>query len=311
MDIVKQLQSQVTSDSAENPYLVAIETAKKAKFSGSELKYTDRDTILYNVSVGATRDQLDLVYEGHPGFHVLPTFGVIVPYTSEKPFDMSRLVPNFSYERLLHGEQYLEIRKWPIPTSAKMLSYPTLVDVNDKGGAAVIVTGATSVDARTGEDVFYNETTLFVRGSGGFGGPRNATVNRGKAAAVYTVPTQRPDFIAVEKTSKDQAALYRLNGDRNPLHINPSVAHSAGFSEGPILHGLCSFGISGKHILFRYGAFKNIKVRFSGVVFPGQTLQVEMWKQGQTILFQTRVKETGKLCISGGGAELLASGSKL
>ncbi|EXJ71193.1 uncharacterized protein A1O5_06187 [Cladophialophora psammophila CBS 110553] len=313
--IVRRLigQTQTTSSTSAkgNPYLVAIEAAKEAKSSGSEFTYTDRDAILYNISLGATSDQLDLVYEGHPKFQVLPTYGVIVPYTAEKPFDLGKLLPNFSYRMLLHGEQYLEIRKWPIPTSARVRSHPILVDITDKGNAAVVVTGATSLDAQTGEELFYNETTLFIRGSGGFGGPRSPTVNCGKAAASYTVPNRAPDFIAVEKTSKDQAAVYRLNGDRNALHIDPAIAGAAGFKDGPILHGLCSFGLTGKHILARYGAFKNIKVRFSGTVLPGQTLQVETWKEGQMVLFQTRIKETGKLCISGGGAELLASGFKL
>jgi multifunctional beta-oxidation protein len=312
MTIAKRLMSQAspTSDKG-NQYLAAIETAKKAKSLGSEFTYTARDAILYNISLGASSDQLSLVYEGHPDFQLLPTYGVIVPYTAAKPFDLQNLVPNFSYKMLLHGEQYLEIRKWPIPTSARVRSHPKLVDVTDKGNAAVVVTGATSFDAQTGEELFYNETTLFIRGSGGFGGSRGNTVNHRKGAATYTVPKRAPDAIAVEKTSRDQASLYRLNGDVNPLHIDPAVAQAAGFKDGPILHGLCSFGLTGKHILANFGAFKSIKVRFSGTVLPGQTLQVEMWKEGQVVLFQTRVKETGKLCISGGGAELLTSGTKL
>lgn len=235
-----------------------------------------------------------------------------MPYTTEKPFNLRNLVPNFSYERLLHGEQYLEIRKWPIPTSASVGLHTVLVDITDKGNAAIVVSGATSINIKTGEELFYNETTLFVRGSGGFGGPRVSSVNRGKAAVAYTVPNRSPDSIVVERTSKNQAALYRLNGDKNPLHIDPVVAQAAGFKDGPILlHELCSFGVTGKHILATYGPFKNIKMRFSGAVIPGQTLQVEMWREDEMILFQTRVKETGKLCISGGGAELRLSESKL
>ena len=114
-----------------------------------------------------------------------------------------------------------------------------------------------------------------------------------------------------EKTSEDQAALYRLNGDRNPLHIDPEFSKVGGFKV-PILHGLCFFGFSGKHIVQTFGMIKNIKVRFAGTVLPGQTLVTEMWKERNKVIFQTKVKETGKLCIAGAGAELLGSkGAKL
>lgn len=97
--------------------------------------------------------------------------------------------------------------------------------------------------------------------------------------------------------------LYRLNGDRVALHVDPKIAKAGGFP-GPILHGLCTFGFSGKHILQTYGQFKNMKVRFAGVVMPGQTLITEMWKEGNIVIFQTKVKETGKLALSNAGVEL-------
>jgi len=181
------------------------------------------------------------------------------------------------------------------------------VQVADKGTAAVVVTRTETTDAK-GDVLFVNESTIFIRGSGGFGGPKKGA-NRGAATAVHTPPKRRPDTVVEEKTSEDQAALYRLNGDRNPLHIDPEFSRVGGFKT-PILHGLCFFGFSGKHIVQTYGAFKNIKVRFAGVVLPGQTLVTEMWKEGNTVMFQTKVKETGKLCIAGAGAELVESGGK-
>jgi multifunctional beta-oxidation protein len=207
---------------------------------------------------------------------------------------------------LLHGEQYLEVRQFPIPTSAKLISKVHLIDVIDKGKSGIVIQGATTVDANTGKDVFYNESTIFVRGSGGFGGPRNIK-DRGAATAANTVPKRAADAIVEEKTSEDQAALYRLSGDRNPLHIDPDFSAIGGFKE-PILHGLCFFGIATKHVVAKYGMIKNIKVRFAGSVIPGQTLITEMWKEGNKIIFQMKVKETGKLCISGAGAELLDGG---
>jgi len=292
------------SDSKKD-YLAAIEKAKQATSDGTEYAYDDRDVILYNLSLGARRTQLPLVYENDDNFQVLPTFGVIPFFNAQVPFSMDEVLPNFSPMMLLHGEQYLEIRKFPIPTSAKTLSFPKLIEVVDKGNAGIVVTGITTRDANTGEDLFYNESTVFVRGSGGFGGPKKGG-NRGSATTVYQPPKRAPDAVVEEKTSEDQAALYRLNGDRNPLHIDPEFSKVGGFKD-PILHGLCFFGFSGKHIVQSFGLFKNIKVRFAGTVIPGQTLVTEMWKEGNKVIFQTRVKETGKLCIAGAGAELVGS----
>lgn len=284
-------------------YNKAIERAKAAKAEGTEFSYDDREVILYNLSLGAKRTQLPLVFEGNDDFQVLPSFGVIPYFSAVAPFSMDEIIPNFSPMMLLHGEQYLEIRKFPIPTKAKTVSYPKLVEVVDKGKAAVVVTGTVTKDANTGEDLFYNETTTFIRGSGGFGGPKKGG-NRGRATAVYQPPKRAPDAVREEKTSDDQAALYRLNGDRNPLHIDPEFSKVGGFKD-PILHGLCFFGISSKHIVENFGLFKNVKVRFAGTVIPGETLVTEMWKEGNSVIFQTKVKETGKLCIAGAGAELL------
>lgn len=207
---------------------------------------------------------------------------------------------------LLHGEQYLEIRQFPIPTEATLVASPFLIEVVDKGNAGVVTSGSITVDQRTGKEVFYNESTTFIRGSGGFGGPAKGT-DRGAATRVYKPPQRAPDAVVEEATTEEQAAIYRLSGDRNPLHIDPEFSKVGGFKT-PILHGLCFFGIAGKAVFNTYGAFKNIKVRFAGTVLPGQTLITEMWKEGGVVVFQTKVKETGKLCIAGAGAELLNGG---
>lgn len=240
----------------------------------------------------------------------MPTFGVIPPFNATAPFSIGDIVKDFSPMMLLHGEQYLEIRSFPIPTEATLVAYPKLVEVVDKGNAAVVVTGSTTKDKNSGKDVFYNESTAFIRNSGGFGGTSKGT-DRGPATKVHKPPQRKPDSVVEEKTSEEQAAVYRLSGDRNPLHIDPEFSKVGGFKV-PILHGLCFFGIAGKHVLNTYGQFRNIKVRFAGVVLPGQTLITEMWKEGNTVIFQQKVKETGKLSISGAGAELVDGGkSKL
>jgi multifunctional beta-oxidation protein len=295
-----------SSSNESSEILSNIESAKKMKAEGTSFVYDDKDVILYNLSLGARRTELPLVYEGSSDFEVLPTFGVVPFFSASPPWNTDDIVPNFSPMMLLHGEQYLEIRKFPIPTAAETISYPHLIEVIDKGNAAIMVSGTTTKDAKTGEDLFYNEMTAFIRGSGGFGGPNKGS-NRGAATASYKPPSRAPDAVVEEKTTEDQAALYRLNGDRNPLHIDPEFSKVGGFKV-PILHGLCFFGFSGKHVLQKFGMFKNIKVRFAGTVLPGQTLQTEMWKEGNRVLFQTKVKETGKLCIAGAGAELVDGG---
>lgn len=254
--------------------------------------------------MGAKRTDLDFVFEGADNFQVIPTFGVIPSFNADAPYSISDIVPNFSPNMLLHGEQYLEIRSFPIPTEATLVAYPHLVEVQDKGKSAVVVSGSITKDKNTGKEIFYNESTAFIRGSGGFGGSKTGA-DRGAASKVHSPPKRSPDAVVEEKTSEELAAIYRLSGDRNPLHIDPDFAKIGGF-DVPILHGLCSFGVAGKAILQKFGQFKNIKVRFAGTVLPGQTLVTEMWKEGNLVIFQVKVKETGKPAISGAGAELVA-----
>ena len=308
--ILKNMENKAGSKQNHNPggfeYLDNIAKAKALQSGGTEFQYDDKDVILYNLSIGAKRTDLPFVYENSDSFQVLPTFGVIPPFGAETPWNIDDILPNFSPMMLLHGEQYLEIRKFPIPIKAKLVSYPKLVDVIDKGKSAIMISGSTTKNAITGEDIFYNESSAFIRGSGGFGGP-GKSANRGAATAAHQPPKRQPDAVIEEATTADQAALYRLNGDRNPLHIDSEFSKIGGFKT-PILHGLCFFGISGKHVNQQFGPYRNIKVRFAGIVLPGQKLKTEMWKEGNKVVFQTTVVETGKLCIAGAGAELMSAG---
>ncbi|KAK3687269.1 hypothetical protein B0T22DRAFT_375917 [Podospora appendiculata] len=297
------------SPAASNQYQEAIQKALKAVANGTEFKYTERDVMLYNLGIGAKRTDLRYIFEGNDEFQVIPTFGVIPPFDAELPYNLDDLVPNFSPMMLLHGEQYLEVRKYPIPTAARLISKGKLLEVVDKGNAAVVKSGITTVNAETGEELFYNEMTVFLRGCGGFGGQKKPA-NRGASTAANKPPIRLPDVVVEEKTTEEQAALYRLSGDYNPLHVDPSFAKMGGFKQ-PILHGLCFFGIAGKAVYEKFGPFKNIKVRFAGTVMPGQTLVTEMWKEGNKVIFQTKVKETGKLAIGGAAAELVEGEGKL
>lgn len=170
----------------------------------------------------------------------------------------------------------------------------------DKGKAAAVTSRVVTKDKHSGKVIFENESTIFIRGSGGFGGPREG-LDRGAATAANIPPTRAPDAVVEEKTLPIQAALYRLSGDYNPLHasyssqltfmryltplqVQPEFAALGGFDK-PILHGLASFGFSGKHILKTFGPFEDIKARFAGVVYPGETLVTEMWKEGDKVIF--------------------------
>ncbi|KAJ6104390.1 hypothetical protein N7523_010710 [Penicillium sp. IBT 18751x] len=289
--IMANMANRVKGDSSSgNNYLQAIEKAKGLSTEGTAFDYEDRDVILYNLSLGAKRTDLPLVYENHDQFQALPSYGVVPWFNTQTPWNMDEIVKDFSPMMLLHGEQYMEVRKYPIPTAAKTLTYPKLIDVVDKGNAALVVAGFTTKDANT------------VAASAALPSPLPSAP---RVLPLPTSPPQRaPDAVIEEKTSEDQAALYRLNGDRNPLHIDPEFSKVGGFKT-PILHGLCSLGIAAKAVFSKYGAYKNLKVRFAGVVLPGQTLKTEMWKEGNTVLFQATVVETGKPAISGAGAELL------
>lgn len=287
-------------------FLDKIEAAKRAEVPATEFTYTDRDIILYNLGLGAKKADLPFVFEGNENFQVLPTFGTVPQYFVTYPYDMNYILPNFNLNMLLHGEQYLEVLQYPIPTNTTFSSKLKLIEAVDKGNAAILRSGITTVDAATKKPLFYSEIVYFIRGSGGFGG-QSKPVERGAATAVNNPPPRAPDFTREERTTNEQAVLYRLSGDRNPLHVDPAIAAAAGFTE-PILHGLCFFGVSGKHVYQKYGPYKNIKVRFASTVLPGQTLSTEMWKQGHKIFFQCRIKETGKLCISNAAVELVERG---
>jgi len=183
-----------------------------------------------------------------------------------------------------------------------------LMEVLDKGKAASVTTIVYTKDKATGNVIFENQVTVFIRGAGGFGGKRSGR-DRGAATAANTPPKRQPDAVVEEKTGPSQAALYRLSGDYNPLHIDPNFAAIGGFDQ-PILHGLCFMGFAGKHVLQSFGPYKDIKVRFSGVVFPGETLITEMWRTGNRVIFSTKTKERGSAVLSAAAVTLVDTDTK-
>ncbi|KAG0052280.1 hypothetical protein BGZ83_002786 [Gryganskiella cystojenkinii] len=308
--IIANFENVVTS-SSERPRVVSedgkvdVEAAKSLSFESETFEYVERDVILYNLGLGATRKDLHLVYENSENFGAVPTFGVLPAFKAMNAVPFGDILPSFNPMMLLHGEQYLEIIK-PIPTNGKLISTPYVVDILDKGKGCVATIGVKTTD-ENGDDICINELTMFIRGAGNFGGKKEGT-DRGAATAVNAAPKRKPDHVVREKTHEDQAALYRLSGDWNPLHIDPEMAAIGGF-DIPILHGLCSFGIAGKHIFNTYcnndpNSFKNIKVRFAKTVNPGETLETSMWREGNKVIFQVRAVERDSIVISNAAVEL-------
>ncbi|EGO24290.1 hypothetical protein SERLADRAFT_415443 [Serpula lacrymans var. lacrymans S7.9] len=280
--------------------------AKEKQVDDQGFSYTERDVILYNLGIGATEQDLQWTYEGHDDFSALPTYGVVPQFLASAGVPLGWL-PDYNPAKLLHGEQYLSI-KAPIPPSADLVNETRIMEVLDKGKAASVTIIVHTKDKETGKLIFENQVTIFIRGSGGFGGKRTGT-DRGPATAANTPPKRQPDAVVEEATSPSQAALYRLSGDYNPLHIFPDFAAMGGFDK-PILHGLCSMGFAGKHVLQTYGPYTDIKVRFTGVVYPGETLVTEMWKEGNKVIFTTKTKERGSAALAAAAVTLVDSDVK-
>lgn len=205
-------------------------------------------------------------------------------------------VPEFNPMMLLHGEESVEVFQPLVPDSIYVCQ-ETLVDLQDKKKATVMVIETIITDKESGEKIARLLTNLFVRGIGGFGA--KGTIK----SAVPATPKRAPDHTASEKTEKNLAFLYRLNGDLNPLHVDPQMSAMGGF-DVPILHGLCSFGYTARAVFEKFHPEDPMRLgkiagRFTSHVFPGETLVVDMWKEGNHVIFNTKTKERGKVVLKG------------
>ena len=253
------------------------------------------DVILYHLGLGAGAaptdpNELAYTYERDlkvlPSFAVIPVFGALGGLGGLDGFDVN-------FAMLLHGEQDIEIHA-PIPQAGEVSTTSRITDVFDKGKGALVVLEATSTTP-DGEVLFVNRFSLFIRGEGGFGGesgpaPGNPALDRA------------PDVEVECPTLAQQALLYRLSGDKNPLHADPEFAKLGGFDR-PILHGLCSFGIACKAVVDAslggdVEPVARYQGRFAGVVFPGETLVVRQWRQDGRIVLDVQTKERGTPVIS-------------
>ncbi|EMG46225.1 Peroxisomal hydratase-dehydrogenase-epimerase [Candida maltosa Xu316] len=273
-------------------------------------RYNDRDVILYNIALGADTTQLKYVYENDQDFQVIPTFGHLVTFNSgQSQASFAKLLRNFNPMLLLHGEHYLKVHKWPPPTEGAIRTTFDPIATTPKGSNVVIVHGSKSTDNETGELIYSNEATYFIRNCQA---DNKVYADRPSFAVnPFIAPKRAPDYQVDVPISEHLASLYRLSGDRNPLHIDPNFAKGAKFPK-PILHGMCTYGLSAKALIDKFGMFDEIKARFTGIVFPGETLRVLAWKESNdTVVFQTHVIERGTIAINNAAIKLVGDKAKI
>lgn len=251
-----------------------------------EASWTSRDALLYAVGIGAGTSELAYTTENTSGVdqQVFPTFAVVIGWGAGSAM---RNIGTFNPALLVHGQQAITLHKaLPVSGSARLQGRVTAM--YDKGTAAVVVTETTATDLGDGQPLFTNVSSAFIRGEGGWGG------DRGPSGPKNVPPDRAADHQMTYRTSPDQALIYRLSGDRNPLHSDPSFAAMGGFDR-PILHGLCTYGFTGRALLHalcggQAARFGHIEGRFTSPVVPGDELTISIWETADdTAVFTTAV----------------------
>jgi acyl dehydratase len=271
------------------------------KSEGDEFTYTDRETMLYALGVGMGRDpmntdELRYVYEND--LKTVPTLASVIAWGQ-------RTIGNsgINYLMVVHGEQRLTLHK-PLPAAATIIADERVVAAVDKGpGKGALIYTEKVIRLKGSNELLCTQGgTIFARGDGGFGGPSSG------GPVPHTLPERSADVVCETDTRVDQALLYRLSGDRNPLHSDPNIAKMAGYPR-PILHGLCSYGTACRAVLstickYDHTMITGFDVRFSSPVFPGETIVTEMWKDGNIVSFRSKVKERDLVVLNNGKCTL-------
>ena len=261
-----------------------------------EISYSDKDSILYSLGIGLGNDPMNLnelkyVYENSQS--VLPSMATNFQYHSPL-----LLKTNINFIMVVHGEQRLSITN-ALPVSGDFIANAKVIGCYDKGPArgAIIEVETTVKNKKNNEEICRLVSTTFARGDGGFGGPDSPKKE-------IFIPDGEPDYVSEVSTKPDQALIFRLSGDYNPLHSDPNFAKAAGF-EKPILHGMCTYGIACRSLVNEIcendaSKLKRFDCRFSSPVYPGETIITEMWKKDKMIYFNSKVKERDKLVLKNG-----------
>ncbi len=265
------------------------------------IAWKDKDSMLYALGIGLGSDplngqELPFVYEN--GLKAVPTLATVLAMTS----GYSRLIARsgINFARVVHGAQAVELHR-PLPPEGEATVSSHVAAVYDKGERGAILMVETTLTAG-GEALATLRSAIFARADGGFGGGSEGE------AAPHAIPDRPADLSLDLPTRPDQALLYRLSGDRNPLHADPAFAKMVGFPR-PILHGLCTFGITCRAVLQAYADFDPARVkahqaRFSAPVFPGETVTVDLWRDGGVVSFEARVKDREAVVIKNGKSVL-------
>lgn len=275
------------------------------KTEGVPYAWSDREVMLYALGIGMGNDPLNekellFVNEGYftkKALKVVPTFASVCTWgASPGQIDLNRVM-------VVDAERDIIFHK-TMPVTAKVTADSSVAGVFDKGKekGAVVQRQTVVKDAASGDKLVTILSSTFARGDGGFGGPTEGQPEP------HQVPTRSPDMTVDITTRPDQALLYRLSGDRNPLHSDPEFATRAGFKV-PILHGMCTYGITCRGVLQTYAdydptAFRRHAVRFSSPVFPGETITMDLWKDGNIVSFEARVKARNVTVVKNGRTEL-------
>ena len=269
---------------------IDLDKALGAALPTASSQWAEKDVILYHLGLGAgvpATDPGELAYTyENAGLKVLPSFGV------QPAFPMLMGIMgvdglSFNLMSLLHGEQDIQLAR-PLPAAATSSTSGRVAEIWDKGKGALVVVEATTEDGK-GQTLCVNRFSLFLRGEGGFGG------DPGPSAGGEAAPDRAPDHVVESPTLEQQALLFRLSGDINPLHADPAMAKMAGFDR-PILHGLCSYGVVCKAAVDAalggdVTAVGRYQARFAGVVLPGETIVTSLWDEGDRVLISAKTKD--------------------
>jgi acyl dehydratase len=268
-------------------------------FPGGRSTWTSTDSLLYALGVGAGTGDLAFTTENSEGVdqRALPTMAVVLGGAA---MGVLEAIGPFDPAALVHGSQELELPA-ELPVAGTVDTVGTIVGIWDKGSGAVVDVEVVATDPDAGSVRFRTVTSLFLRGEGGWGGQRGPSLE--------PLPDRSPDHEVTFPTGPDQALLYRLNGDRNPLHSDPTFAARAGFPR-PILHGLCTYGIAGRALLRALcdddpARLRSMAGRFSSPVFPGEALTTRIWEAAGpgTARFVT-LGPDGRVVLSGGSCRI-------
>lgn len=268
---------------------------------GLEFSYTQRDSIIYGLGIGLGKDPMDateLKYVYENGLIAFPSMATNFQYKSPL-----LLKAKLNMIMIVHGEQGVTLHQ-PMPASADVISDTKVVNCYDRGASkGAIIEVETNVRLKKDNSSLCTLTSkTFARGDGGFGG-------EDVPASIPVELNDTPDIVHEVTTTEDQALIFRLSGDSNPLHSDPNFAKMAGYPK-PILHGLCSYGVACRSIVETLcekdsKKLKKFNVRFSSPVFPGETIVTEMWKKDDEIHFQSKVKERDKVVLKNGVCKIL------